>query len=60
MSRPLERIGKLKFCRSDLIGKGHYGWVFNGSYEKCMVDLAVKSHWLVNLAKKALNLFLSF
>ena len=42
MSRQLERIGKLNFCRSDLIGKGRYGSVFKGRYDRYMVDVAVK------------------
>jgi len=42
MSRQLERLGKLNFWRSDLIGKGRYGSVVKGRCEKCMVDVAVK------------------
>ena len=38
----MERIGKLNFSRLDLIGKGRYGWVFKGKYNKGMIDVAVK------------------
>jgi hypothetical protein len=40
MSIEMEKIGELSFCRSDLIAKGRYGWIFRG---KCdMEDAAVK------------------
>ena len=41
MSRQLEKIGKLSFCRADLVGKGRYSWVFRGKYDN-MVEVAVK------------------
>jgi predicted Ser/Thr protein kinase len=40
MSRQFEKIGKLSFFRSDLIGKGRFGWVFKGKYD--MNEAAVK------------------